>query len=78
MLTLRTVHGAGASSVYAGMSLRPLDCQGWNAHPVLYADLVHHLKPSVIVEVGVWKGLSPNHQRRGLVVVAVTHSLVQP
>jgi len=42
--------------VYEGLKLRALDLNGWGVAPRLYEKLVDKLKPSLVVEVGVWKG----------------------
>lgn len=52
--------------VYAGILERGLkeDVFGWNSHHPIFAELVEELKPSVIIEVGTWKGASAIHMAR--------------
>ncbi|MEN3212367.1 class I SAM-dependent methyltransferase [Methylorubrum populi] len=46
--------------------LRPLDLQGWRSqHPYL-DEAVEQFRPSVIVEVGTWKGASALHFARAM------------
>jgi predicted O-methyltransferase YrrM len=40
------------------------DLQGWNSHHVFLSDTILRRRPSVIVEVGVWKGGSVIHMAR--------------
>ena len=62
---------------YANLTLRPPDEHGWGANAQVYAQLVNVLHPSLVVEVGVWKGRSTLQLARELkqaghgVVVAV-------
>jgi hypothetical protein len=45
---------------------RPPDFQGWNSgHPYLF-DAIHHHRPGLVVEIGVWKGASVLTLARGL------------
>ena len=47
----------GSHDIFAGLPLRPLDVgPNWGQHPKLYAQLISQLQPSLVVEVGVWKG----------------------
>ena len=43
-------------NVYENLSLRPADLQGWQVDSDAYTKLVKEMRPSVIIEVGVWKG----------------------
>ena len=37
------------------------DLQGWNSHHQYLADAIQSVRPQVIVEIGVWKGVSSIH-----------------
>jgi hypothetical protein len=53
---MRAIHG---TDVYAGYgSLLPLDLQGWNSFHVKFSEIIQQKRPSVIIDVGVWKGAS--------------------
>lgn len=72
----------GEHDPYKDLNRRPLDLHGWGYNVSLYQRLVRQLKPSVIVEVGVWKGATTcaladalrTQQGRGLVVAIDTWS----
>ena len=46
----------GDHNPYVGLSKRDVDTRGWGQNASLYERLVKRLQPSVVVEVGVWKG----------------------
>lgn len=46
----------GDHNPYTGLSKREVDTHGWGQNASLYERLVKRLQPSVVVEVGVWKG----------------------
>ena len=50
-------HFFGSHNVYDGLVLRELD-EGpdWGTNPPLYRQLIQQLRPTVAVEVGVWRG----------------------
>ncbi len=39
--------------------LRPLDLQGWRSQHAFLDDAVREWRPSVVVEIGAWKGARP-------------------
>lgn len=45
-------------SIYDNLELWPLDLQGWNGNHPLFGNLINEIKPSLIIEVGSWKGQS--------------------
>lgn len=49
--------------IYAGISNLPLtpDITGWNSDGYIFADVIDKVRPTVIVEVGTWKGRSAIH-----------------
>jgi hypothetical protein len=51
------------SSPYEGFDVAPYasDLQGWNSSHPIFGQLINRIKPSVIVEVGTWKGASAIH-----------------
>lgn len=52
--------------IYAGINNLPLfpDMQGWNSDGPIFAAMFDQTKPSVIVEVGSWKGRSACHMAK--------------
>lgn len=46
--------------IYSGFDpdLHPADTQGWGGNNRIFRDLIAHVKPSLIVEVGSWQGQS--------------------
>ena len=46
------------SRIYDNFSPLPEDSRGWNSHGIIFEQLIEKCKPSVIVEVGSWKGAS--------------------
>ena len=44
--------------IYKNLELLPEDLQGWNGNNKIFNDLIDHLKPERIIEVGSWKGQS--------------------
>mmetsp|Transcript_54806 Transcript_54806/g.150834 ORF Transcript_54806/g.150834 Transcript_54806/m.150834 type:complete len:206 (+) Transcript_54806:24-641(+) len=51
---------------YDGLEPRALDLQGWSPGEAVYANLSRRAQAEVIIEVGVWKGLSAAHLARSL------------
>ncbi|MCF8199651.1 MAG: class I SAM-dependent methyltransferase [Sulfuritalea sp.] len=51
------LHG---TDIYAGFdaSLYPDDTQGWNSEHPLLMEAIRVIRPSLVIEVGVWKGAS--------------------
>lgn len=45
-------------SIYENLELLPEDLSGWNGDSDTFNVLIERIKPSVIIEVGTWKGLS--------------------
>lgn len=45
-------------NIYDNLELLPEDLQGWNGNSIVFETLIKSLSPSVIVEVGTWKGQS--------------------
>lgn len=53
---MRAFHGM---DIYAGYSsVLPLDLQGWSGIHPAFSDIITNSRPTVIFDVGVWKGLS--------------------
>jgi len=53
---MEVLHG---SNIYAGFSpMFPLDLQGWNSQHPIFRDAIAQLRPSIIIDAGVWKGAS--------------------
>ena len=44
--------------VYANLTMRPLQLDGWGSMRALYERMLTRMRPKLVVEVGVWKGLS--------------------
>ena len=42
----------------------PIDMQGWNSRHKAFSEVISRYKPKVIVDVGVWKGLSTIHMAK--------------
>jgi hypothetical protein len=53
----------GESNPYDGFSHRRfrVDTQGWNSNHLFLSDTIKRHRPSIVVEVGVWKGGSTLH-----------------
>jgi hypothetical protein len=45
-------------SIYSNVELLPKDISGWNGLSSVFAKLISETKPSLIIEVGTWKGQS--------------------
>jgi hypothetical protein len=45
-------------SIYSNIELLPKDISGWNGLSSVFAKLISETKPSLIIEVGTWKGQS--------------------
>lgn len=43
---------------YAGAPSHPLDLQGWNGDLPIFRRLIEEVRPSLVIEVGTWKGQS--------------------
>jgi len=52
--------------VYANLTVRPFDLQGWGGMPFLFAALIDQVRPTTACEVGVWKGGTTAIMARGL------------
>ncbi|HBK05999.1 MAG TPA: class I SAM-dependent methyltransferase [Acetobacteraceae bacterium] len=53
---MRQIHGA---NIYAGyMPTFPEDLQGWNSTHQAFDEIIRGARPSVAIDVGVWKGAS--------------------
>jgi predicted O-methyltransferase YrrM len=46
------------TSIYDNLELLPEDTRGWNGDHNFFHKIIDDVKPSLIVEVGTWKGLS--------------------
>lgn len=46
------------NNIYDNLSLLPIDIQGWNGLSKIFHVLIEETKPSLIIEVGTWKGQS--------------------
>lgn len=46
---------------YEDLELRDLDLQGWASTEAVFKNLIDIVKPSLIIEVGSWKGASAVH-----------------
>ena len=46
------------NNIYEHLKLLPIDLQGWNGTSDIFNTLIEQTKPSVIIEVGSWKGQS--------------------
>ncbi len=44
--------------IYNNLELLPLDLQGWHGTSPVFEELINKTKPSLIIEVGTWKGQS--------------------
>ncbi|CAO4166566.1 Methyltransferase family protein [Methylorubrum aminovorans] len=47
-------------------ALRPLDLQGWRSQHLYLDEAVVQFRPSVVVEIGAWKGASALHLARAM------------
>lgn len=45
-------------SIYENLNLLPEDLSGWNGNLPTFGKLIEEIKPSIIIEVGSWKGQS--------------------
>jgi len=45
-------------NIYEGLELLPEDSQGWNGNDPIFKELIKEKQPSVVIEVGTWKGQS--------------------
>jgi len=45
-------------NIYNLENILPADISGWNGKSNIFCDLIRNIKPSIIVEVGTWKGQS--------------------
>lgn len=45
-------------NIYSNLELLPEDNQGWNGNSYVFEQLIQQTSPSIIVEVGSWKGQS--------------------
>lgn len=61
---------------YDGLTLRPLDLQGWQSYEQTFEDLISEVRPKLIVEVGTWKGASAIHMANLLVKYGLTDSKI--
>ncbi|MCJ2041672.1 class I SAM-dependent methyltransferase [Methylobacterium sp. J-059] len=57
-------------------TLRPLDLQGWRSQHVFLEDAVRQWRPSVVVEVGTWKGASAVHMAKAMAAHGVTGTVI--
>jgi len=44
--------------IYENLNLLPEDLQGWNGHAPIFKEFIEKIKPTHIIEVGTWKGMS--------------------
>ena len=48
------------TDIYAGfVPMFPTDLQGWNSRPQVFRDIIPKERPSIVIDVGVWKGARP-------------------
>ena len=45
-------------NIYEGLALLSEDIRGWNGNEPIFERLIRKTMPSVIIEVGTWKGQS--------------------
>lgn len=45
-------------TIYDNLKLLPLDLMGWNGNRPIFKELIEKTKPTTIIEVGSWLGLS--------------------
>lgn len=45
-------------NIYSNVEIMPLDLGGWGGNHPIFNQLISWIKPSVIIEVGTWKGQS--------------------
>lgn len=50
-----------SNQIYMGLQLLPPDYQGWNGETAVFEQLIKETRPSLVVEVGTWKGQSVLH-----------------
>lgn len=48
-------------SIYDNLELLPLDLQGWGGTDPFFEQIITEVRPSIIAEVGTWKGQSAVH-----------------
>jgi Methyltransferase domain len=51
---MQAIHGTDVFANYG--SFLPLDLQGWNSGHEAFRDIITKNRPSVVIDVGVWKG----------------------
>jgi len=51
---MQAIHGTDVFANYG--SFHPLDLQGWNSGHEAFRDIITRNRPSVVIDVGVWKG----------------------
>ena len=51
---MQAIHGTDVFANYG--SFLPLDLQGWNSGHKAFRDIITKNRPSVVIDVGVWKG----------------------
>lgn len=44
--------------IYLMFDLLPMDMQGWNGNSRVFREFIEEIKPTTIIEVGSWKGMS--------------------
>ena len=54
----------GEINPYDGLSLLPLDEQGWASNSPIFDEVIKELQPKTIIEVGTWKGGSAIHMAK--------------
>lgn len=53
---MRRIHG---TNIYAGFTPNlPEDRQGWNSEHPAFEEIIHNIRPDIVIDVGVWKGAS--------------------
>ena len=53
---MRRIHG---TDIYAGfVPMFPEDRQGWNSQHSVFDEIIRAIRPTVVIDVGVWKGAS--------------------
>ncbi len=62
-----------ADDPYEGFdhSAYQMDLQGWNGRHPIFEEIISHVRPSLIIEVGTWKGQSALHMAEVLKKVGV-------
>lgn len=54
----------GNVNPYDGLTLLPLDEQGWASTSPIFEEVIKELQPKTIIEVGTWKGGSAIHMAK--------------